>query len=318
MRINGFEQIKSFYSWVFNNADKRVKPQHISLYLFLLNQNNRSNWVEWFKCPFDLAMSGACIGNKKTYYSCLNDLQEWGLIKYQKGTNNWRAPLVMLVVLNSTSSGTASVPRSEPQVLPQVLPHDVPLPTHIYKLITDNIEIVKDNLGDWIKNYKDKKPPKPKPEPPVNSFSTEVEETYSQILHFFPNKLHPNNNVRVIRWKTEIERLNRLDKNSFSKIIAVVKWARANKFWKKQFLSMMKLRTLIKNQDVQVFKYMVIQMEDNTDSGELKTYTYGDMTAKNDIDKQAFDKYTSIKLLNGEIAWVKNEDIEKFNLKKHE
>ena len=37
----GFEQIKSFYSWVFNNPDK-VKPTHISLYLFLLNQNNRS------------------------------------------------------------------------------------------------------------------------------------------------------------------------------------------------------------------------------------------------------------------------------------
>jgi len=64
--MNGFEQIKSFYSWVFNNPDK-VRPTHISLYLFLLNQNNRAMWVEWFKCPYDLAMQGACIGNKNNY-----------------------------------------------------------------------------------------------------------------------------------------------------------------------------------------------------------------------------------------------------------
>ena len=77
--MNGFEQIKSFYSWVFNNPDK-VKPTHISLYLFLLNQNNRSMWVEWFKCPFDLAMQGSCIGSKTTYYRCLKELQSFGLI----------------------------------------------------------------------------------------------------------------------------------------------------------------------------------------------------------------------------------------------
>jgi len=68
-RIDGFKQIESFYEWVFNNPDK-ARPTHISLYLFLWNQGNRSNWVEWFKCPYDLAMHGSCIGNNKTYYKC--------------------------------------------------------------------------------------------------------------------------------------------------------------------------------------------------------------------------------------------------------
>lgn len=149
-RINGFEQIKAFYSWVFNNADKRVTSQHISLYMFLLNQGNRNNWVEWFKCPFDLAMTGACIGNKKTYYSCLADLVEWGLIQYQKGANEWKAPLIKLEVLNSTSTDTATVPQSEPLVLPLVLPLPTPLPTHIYKLITTNIKRVTDNIETII------------------------------------------------------------------------------------------------------------------------------------------------------------------------
>ena len=141
-RINGFEQIKSFYSWVFNNQDKRITPQHISLYNFLINQNNRNNWVEWFKCPFDLGMAGSCIGNKKTYYKCLDDLMLWKLIHYQKGTNNWKAPLIKIEVLNCTTSETASVPSSEPQPIPL----DTPLPTHIYKLITNNLKSITDHF----------------------------------------------------------------------------------------------------------------------------------------------------------------------------
>lgn len=157
-RINGFEQIKAFYSWVFNNAKERVTPQHISLYLFLINQNNRSNWIEWFKVPFDLGMAGACIGNKKTYYSCLNDLVSWNLIEYEKGTNEYKAPLIKIEVLKSTSHDTAPVPLPEPllQPLPTTLP--IPLPTHIYKLITDNIKLITDNekiFKKFIKSLKE-------------------------------------------------------------------------------------------------------------------------------------------------------------------
>jgi len=164
-RINGFNQIKAFYSLVFEQKHN-IKPQHISLYIFLVNQNNRNKWVEWFKCPFDLAMAGACIGNKKTYYNCLSDLQEWKLIRYEKGVNEWKAPRIRLEVLNCTASETASVPQSEPLGIP--LP--IPLLTHIYKHITDNIynnkqlkelrsvidkQINKQEEGDGIKNTKE-------------------------------------------------------------------------------------------------------------------------------------------------------------------
>lgn len=157
MRIDGFKQIKAFYSWAFNNQDKGVKPQHMSLYMFLVNQNNRNNWVEWFKVPFDLAMAGSCISNKKTYYSCLQDLQEWKLIEYQKGVNNWKAPLVKLEVLLSTSTEPQLIPQSEPQLIPLVqplhiqalvlaslplLPPNIKLLTYNLKLVTDNISIV--------------------------------------------------------------------------------------------------------------------------------------------------------------------------------
>lgn len=127
MRINGFHQITAFYSIVFNQ-EHDFKPQHISLYVFLINQNNRNNWVEWFKVPIDLGMAGSCIGSKKTYYACLDDLQNWGLLDYEKGENMWKAPKVRLVVLKVTSTYTSTVPQSEP--LPIPLP-DLNLPPYI-------------------------------------------------------------------------------------------------------------------------------------------------------------------------------------------
>jgi len=144
-RINGFEQIKAFYSWVFNNPDK-IRPTHISLYLFLINQNNRSNWVEWFKCPYDLAMQGACIGNKGTYYKCLDELKNWGIIDYKKGINGFKAPLIKLTVMYDSEPLT--VPLCEPLTVPQT----VPLPVHIYKLITDNLKSITNNF-DIFSNF---------------------------------------------------------------------------------------------------------------------------------------------------------------------
>lgn len=155
MRINGFEQIKAFYSWVFNNPEK-VRPTHISLYLFLWNQANRSNWVDWFKCPYDLAMQGACIGSNTTYYKCLDDLQKYKLIKYKKGLNNWRAPQIHLIQLykNEQASGQASVPLSgQPSGQLSVL-----LTGNTYKLLTSNCELVNDELENWIKNHKKSSP----------------------------------------------------------------------------------------------------------------------------------------------------------------
>ena len=234
-RINGFDQIKAFYSWVFNNADKRITPQHISLYLFLINQGNRNNWVEWFKVPFDLGMTGACIGNKKTYYSCLKDLSDWKLIKYEKGINEWKAPLIRLEVLNSTTSDTATVPLPEPLPIPQVVPLPIPLPTHIYKLLTNNLKLITDNIEsvlDFLKTinpdrteinisfqafwdiYNKKVGDKKKCEKKWNSFTDSVRQ---KIIDSLPGWLsvikdkqfqpHPETYLNQQRWNDEIKAL---------------------------------------------------------------------------------------------------------------
>lgn len=172
MRINGFNQIKAFYSWCFENQDK-VKPHHVSLYMFLLNQNNRSNWVEWFKVPMDIGMAGSCISSKKTYYQCLNELQSFGLLKYQKGANNWKAPQIKVEVLKDTSS----VPQVDTQVIPLPTPLPIPL-QHLFnnnlKLITDNKEFIEKNFISWvmtnIEKPKEEKDHSSRPELDINGF----------------------------------------------------------------------------------------------------------------------------------------------------
>lgn len=163
--MNGFEQIKSFYSWVFNNPDK-VRPTHISLYIFLVNQNNRSMWVEWFKCPYDLAMQGAAINSKNTYYKTLKELQEFGLIEYEKGINDFKAPKIKIISIsrvpkNDTLTGNVSVPLSEPLFdnlsdnlsAPHTEPLSVLLSKNTYKLITNNYKLINDNIHIWVSDF---------------------------------------------------------------------------------------------------------------------------------------------------------------------
>ena len=69
-RLDIHKQIKGYYS-LFFSEEYNLRPVHTSLYMFLLNQNNRAMWVEWFKCPYDLGMQGSGIHSKKTYYKTL-------------------------------------------------------------------------------------------------------------------------------------------------------------------------------------------------------------------------------------------------------
>lgn len=97
-RISFFEQMKNFYDFSFH-SEYDFTPHHISLYMFLLNQNNRSNWSPKFKLSLDLGMYGSKIGSKKTYYKTLDDLQNWGLIVLEKGKNAWKSPSISIIPL---------------------------------------------------------------------------------------------------------------------------------------------------------------------------------------------------------------------------
>ena len=160
-RIDIYKQIRSFYTIVFNGTHD-MRPAHISLYIFLLNQNNRCMWIEWFKCPFDLAMQGALINSKNTYYAILSDLAKFKLIEYRKGINLHRAPQIKIIPLTIPEIDTVTIPLPDTLTEPLsdtvtntlTIPLTEPLSEHIYKLLTDNFKLITDNLEQILSGLK--------------------------------------------------------------------------------------------------------------------------------------------------------------------
>lgn len=94
--MNGYNLTKAFFSFVFDNPDK-VKPTHISLYMFLIEYNNKLGWVEKFAAETSLCMAGSAISSYNTFKKVLDDLESWGFVSViEKGYNQFKCPIVAL------------------------------------------------------------------------------------------------------------------------------------------------------------------------------------------------------------------------------
>lgn len=153
-RLDIHKQIKGYYS-LFFSGKYELRPVHTSLYMFLLNQNNRAMWAEWFKCPFDLGMAGSGVNSKNTYYKIISDLERFGLIEYQKGINEYKAPKIKIIDLSSVPNLIPlSEPLSEPLSNTLTIPLSEPLSDNIIRLITNNFKLITNNIEKIIKTYK--------------------------------------------------------------------------------------------------------------------------------------------------------------------
>jgi len=207
-RIELHTQLKAFYSIVFNGVHD-IRPTHISLYMFLLNQNNRNNWAVWFKCPWDLAMQGAAIQSKTTYYAILDELCKFGLLQWEKGINLNKSPRIKLTILsvskNDTLTGTVAVPLSDtihgtvPDTLPDTLPgtltgtltgNNIILLTNNYTLLNKYESEFEKFISD-LKNKEKKEEDFPGPEKFESLFGKHgivyTEEKISELEHELEN-----------------------------------------------------------------------------------------------------------------------------------
>ncbi|TYP71510.1 hypothetical protein [Aquimarina intermedia] len=69
----------------------------------------------------------------------------------------------------------------------------------------------------------------------------EIDQCLKKCVEFFPEHLRPGDKQKK-SWVDTIEKLNRIEKIPFDKIIEIVKKTRADDFWSKNFLSLVKLR----------------------------------------------------------------------------
>lgn len=75
-----------------------------------------------------------------------------------------------------------------------------------------------------------------------NVIDNDILNTYNETLKYFDKHLHPKNDKIEKSWIDTIDKLNRIDKIPYEKIIKIVQWARNDDFWNTNFLSLTKLR----------------------------------------------------------------------------
>lgn len=95
--MNYIHQINGFWDRLEHNQD--LKPTSITVYLALLQINNRLGWKAKFKAVFGQVLSMTGIANVKTYYSALQELVDGNYITWEKGPNQYQAASFALPLL---------------------------------------------------------------------------------------------------------------------------------------------------------------------------------------------------------------------------
>lgn len=80
-----FGPLTSFYEAITDDA--RINTTHISLYIALLQQWNLVQEINPITITRNNIMKMAKISARHTYNKCINELQEYGYIKYVPSSN---------------------------------------------------------------------------------------------------------------------------------------------------------------------------------------------------------------------------------------
>ena len=122
--MNYISQLNAF--WERQSTEGDLSPTAISIYLALLNLNNRCGWKIEFLATYGEVLNLTGIGNNKTYYAAIDKLVEVNLISYRKGKNQFQAASFTIKVLyqkteeQPLSIAQAGVKHTEEQSLSSV------------------------------------------------------------------------------------------------------------------------------------------------------------------------------------------------------
>jgi ATP-dependent Lon protease len=100
--MNGYDLSRSWFNWCFENPEK-IKPVHTALYFFIIEHCNRMGWVEKFGLPTEMAKTAIGVSNYRTYTNTINELEQWGFIKFIQRSQNQYSSNIIAIVKNTTS-----------------------------------------------------------------------------------------------------------------------------------------------------------------------------------------------------------------------
>jgi len=87
---------RQFFDWTYENTDM-AKPNHIALYFFIIEHNNRLGWKQKFGLPSSMAKEAIGIKSYNTYSETFKDLVNWGFIKVvQESKNQFSSTIISI------------------------------------------------------------------------------------------------------------------------------------------------------------------------------------------------------------------------------
>jgi hypothetical protein len=89
-----FESLTEFYETI--SDDSRIGVTHISLYMALLYQWNLNQGKNPISINRNKIMKTAKISARRTYNRCINQLHEYGYIKYIPSSNPFSGSVIYL------------------------------------------------------------------------------------------------------------------------------------------------------------------------------------------------------------------------------
>ena len=239
-KINYIQQVNGF--WAKAESDD-LTGNDIAVYFAILKYCNSLNWLNPFVCHWHIICQYSKV-SKNTYYKSVERLSNNGYIDFRKGQRKKEMPKVTVLKFenktgtikeqNGNKTGTEREQKGNIYKL---------LNLQTIKLINDNHEIVNKHLKKWIEKEKSK--PLKKTE---KVFSDDVMDCYYNCIQYFTEDLIPKpdgtcEEANRQSWIDTIDKLQRIDKLSFADIEHIIMKAREDSFWKKNFLTIPKLRT---------------------------------------------------------------------------
>lgn len=107
--MNTYELSRAWFDFSFENPEL-TKPLHTAIFFFAIEHCNRLGNKEKFGFPSQMTMDAIGVKNYQTYSKGLNQLVEWGFIKFiEKSKNQYSANIITICAptKNSKARGKA-------------------------------------------------------------------------------------------------------------------------------------------------------------------------------------------------------------------
>ena len=282
---NGYTLTKNWFEWV-KTSDMNVRTIHTALYLWIVEVNNRLEWLEVFGLNTKDAMKATGIKGRQHYKNALSDLIEWGhIILIKKAVNHHQSNLISINLPETLSTNKDDNSVKLVETLSTNKVELVETKGSKQTVLPETLSVNQIEIIPIIKNHKEKQEKKNNI---IQNKREEATSLYFRILIFFFEELRPKSKKTENDWIDCLDKLIRIDGKTCEEIESVIIKTRADDFWRQNFLSVLKLRK--RNKEGILYFTVFQQMESKKKKG-MTDLEFAQLIARLTNTPEAQEKY---------------------------